>query len=113
MARMIRSLGVLGTAALALSGCATMADPFVQLVTDTSMTTAIKARLATEARVGTLTGIGVHTSDDMVRLTGTVADDAERRQVETIARRLAGDNRVINELQVAGGTSGSPRAQKE
>ena len=112
MTRMIRSLGVLGTAALALSGCATMSDPFVH-VNETSMTTAIKARLATDARVSTLTGIGVHTSDDIVRLTGTVADDAERRHVETIARRLAGDNRVISELQVAGGTSASPRAQKE
>ena len=113
MARMVRSLGVLGAAALALSGCATMTDPFVQLVNDTSMTTAIKARLATDARVSTLTGIGVHTSDDMVRLTGIVADDAERRHVETIARRLAGDNRVISELQVAGGTSASPGAHKE
>ena len=113
MTRMIRSLGVLGTAALALSGCTTMSEPFVQLVNDSSMTTAIKARLATDTRLSTLTGIGVHTSDDLVRLTGTVADDAERRHVETIARRLAGDNRVISELQVAGGTSASPRAQKE
>jgi osmotically-inducible protein OsmY len=49
----------------------------------------------------------------MVRLTGTVADEAERQRVQTIARRLAGDNRVISELQVAGAPAASPRAQKQ
>jgi osmotically-inducible protein OsmY len=112
MARMILCLGVLGTAALALTGCGTMTDSFVQVVNDTTMTTEIKTRLAKDARLGTLTGIGVHTSDDMVRLTGTVTDEAERRRIETIARGVAGDNRVISELQVAG-ASASPRTQKE
>jgi osmotically-inducible protein OsmY len=112
MVWMIRSIGVLGTA-LALAGCSTMTEPLVQLVNDTSMTTEIKTRLATEANPRTLTGIGVHTSDDMVRLTGTVADDAERRQIETIARRIAGDNRVVSDLRVATEPAAAPRAQKQ
>ena len=91
MTRMMRVIGVLGTAALGLAGCASMTDPFVQLVNDSTMTTEIKTRLATEGNLGTLTKVGVHTSNDMVRLTGTVADEAERQRVETIARRLAGD----------------------
>jgi osmotically-inducible protein OsmY len=49
----------------------------------------------------------------MVRLTGTVADEAERQRVESIARSLAGDNRVVSELQVAGAPSAAPRAQKK
>jgi osmotically-inducible protein OsmY len=112
MTRMIRGVGVLGTAALALAGCASLSEPFVQLVNDSSMTTAIKTRLATDAHLSTLTAVGVHTSQDMVRLTGTVADEAERQRVETIARRLAGDNRVVSELQVAGAPSAAARAQK-
>jgi osmotically-inducible protein OsmY len=113
MVWMIRSIGVLGAASIALAGCSTMTEPLVQLVNDSSMTTEIKTRLATEANPRTLTGIGVHTSDDMVRLTGTVADDAERRQIETIARRIAGDNRVVSDLRVATEPAAAPRAQKQ
>jgi osmotically-inducible protein OsmY len=111
MTRMIRSISLFGIAVLALAGCS-MTEPFVQLVNDSAMTTEIKTRLATDAHLSTLTAIGVHTSNDMVRLTGTVADEAERQRVETIARRLAGDNRVLSELQVAGGPTAAPRAQK-
>lgn len=113
MVRMIRSMGTLGIAALALASCSTMTEPLVQAVNDTSMTTQIKTRLAMDGNIRTLTGIGVHTINDVVRLTGTVADDAERQRIETIARRIAGDNRVVSELQVAGGPAASPRAQKE
>jgi osmotically-inducible protein OsmY len=113
MARLIHALGVLGTTTLALAGCSSLTESFVQVANDTSMTTAIKTRLATDTGVGSLTGIGVTTDDDQVRLTGTVADEAERRRVETIARRLAGDNRVVSELRVAGDAAASPRAQKE
>lgn len=113
MVTMIRPIGVLGAAALALAGCATMTEPLTQLVNDVSLTTAIKTRLATDTSFGTLTGVGVQTSDDMVRLTGTVTNAAERERIETIARRIAGDNRVVSDLQVAGDPSASPRAQKE
>jgi osmotically-inducible protein OsmY len=112
MTTMLRSIIVLGTAALASTGCA-MTEPFVQLVNDSHMTTSIKSRLATDARLGTLTAVGVHTSDDVVRLTGTVGDEAERQQVESIARSLAGDNRVVSELQVAGAPPATGRAQKQ
>lgn len=112
MTTRLRSITVLGTAVLALTGCA-MTDPFVQLVNDSHMTTSIKTRLATDAHLSTLTAVGVHTSDDVVRLTGTVADETERQRVETIARSLAGDNRVVSELRVASAPSAAPRAQKE
>jgi osmotically-inducible protein OsmY len=111
MTRMIHRVVVIGTAVLALTGCA-MTEPFVQLVNDSQMTTQIKTRLATDAHLSTLTAVGVHTSNDVVRLTGTVADDAERQRVESIARSLAGDNRVVSELQVAG-ASAAPRTQKQ
>jgi hyperosmotically inducible protein len=110
MTTMLGSVIVIATAALASAGCG-MTQPLVQVVNDSYMTTSIKTRLATDARVGTLTDVGVHTSDDMVHLTGTVADEAERRHVESIARSIAGDNRVVSELRVAGAAPASTRAR--
>lgn len=112
MTRLTRAL-VLGTVAMAVTGCASVRDPVVQFFNDTTTTSEIKTRLATEARLGTLSSVGVETSGDWVRLTGTVASEAERRQVESIARSVAGDNRVISELRVAGSPAAAPRAQKE
>jgi osmotically-inducible protein OsmY len=59
-----------------------------------------------------MTGIKVRTTDDMVWLTGTVATEAQRQQADAIARRIAGDNRVVNQLIVTGSPSASPTAQK-
>jgi osmotically-inducible protein OsmY len=109
MTRLTRSISVLAAVTLALTGCATVHDPIVQFYNDSSTTAAIKTRLALD-RPGSITAIGVDTTDDMVRLTGTVASEAERRQVEAVARDVAGDNRVINELRVAG-SAPAPRAQ--
>ena len=51
--------------------------------------------------------MGAEYHDDVVTLTGTVADDTERQRVEAIARRVAGDNRVLSELKVANSASAS------
>jgi BON domain-containing protein len=107
MKRTLRSIGVLA-AAVIFTGCGTMTvNPIVQYLDDTATTTAIKTRLATEGSVGSLTGIGVKTRDDVVVLTGTVRDEAERQRAEAIARRVAGDNRVLSELRVASPASAS------
>lgn len=100
MTRLTRSIGALA-ATLALTGCTSLREPIVQFFHDSSTTTAIKTRLAMDGRPSTLAGIGVHTSDDVVRLTGTVASEAERQRVEAIARHVAGDNRVVSKLRVA------------
>jgi osmotically-inducible protein OsmY len=110
MSRLTRAICALA-AVLTLTGCASVREPVVQFLNDSSTTTEIKTRLARE-HFGSLTSVGVTTTDDMVRLTGTVADDAERQRVEAIARGVAGDNRVVSELQVAASPSAAPRAQK-
>ena len=108
----LRSIAALAVLAVALAGCGTMTvNPIAQFLDDSATTTAIKTRLATEGSLGSLTGIGVSTRDDVVRLTGTVATNAERQQVESIARRIAGDNRVASELQVTESVSASPAAE--
>jgi hyperosmotically inducible periplasmic protein len=112
MTRLTRSIAVLAaTLMLPLTGCMSLHDPVVQFFNDSSITTEIKTRLAIDAPTSMAT-IGVNTSGDMVRLTGTVADEAERQRVEYIARDIAGANRVISELKVAGSPSAAPRAQK-
>ena len=104
----LRSIAALAAVAIAMTGCGTMSvNPIAQLIDDTGTTTAIKTRLATEGNIGSLTGIHVQTRDDVVRLSGTVADESERARVESIARRIAGDNRVVSELTVANGVSAS------
>ena len=113
MNRIRRTIGMLAAAGLVLAGCGTMTvNPIAQFIDDASMTSTIKTRLAAEAGIGSMTGIGVRTSDDVVWLTGTVADDSERQRIEAIARRIAGDNRVVSELRVTGSPSASPTAQK-
>jgi hypothetical protein len=105
----LRALGVFLTVAATTAGCGTMSvNPVVQYLDDTATTTAIKTRLATSAGMGSLTHVGVSTRDDVVRLSGTVTDDATRRQVEAIARNIAGDNRVVSELQVASASASPP-----
>ena len=112
MTRLTRSIGMLA-ATLALAGCTSLREPIVQFFNDSSTTTEIKTRLAMDGRLAHVVTLGVHTSGDMVRLTGTVADEAERQRVEAIARDVAGSNRVISDLKVAGSPSAAPRAQKE
>jgi osmotically-inducible protein OsmY len=111
MTRLIRSVAVLAVVA-GLTGCASVRDPIVQFFNDSSTTTEIKTRLAMDGQLGSITSFGVQTTDDRVRLTGTVADEAERQRVERIARDVAGANRVVSELKVAGSASAAPRAQK-
>jgi hyperosmotically inducible protein len=109
----LRSIGALAAVAAALTGCGTMSvNPVAQFLDDAGTTTAIKTRLATEGGFGSLTGIGVSTHDDVVRLTGTVSDESQRARVEAIARRVAGDNRVISEIHVTSSASASVSGQK-
>ena len=109
----LRSIAALAAVAVALTGCGTMTvNPVAQFLDDSGTTTAIKTRLATEDGLGSLTGIGVTTHNDVVRLTGSVSDESQRARVESIARRIAGDNRVISEIHVTNSASASVSGQK-
>jgi len=111
MTTRLRSIAALVAVTVTVAGCGTMSvNPIVQYLDDTGTTTAIKTQLATQ-NFRSLTGIGVHTRDDVVYLTGSVADDSERQRVETIARRVAGDNRVVSELRVSSAASASVSAE--
>ncbi len=99
---------------LLLVGCAGVAGCGVldrqaigQMYDDLSMTAAIKRRLATEEGLGTLRHVNVSTDEDMVTLTGAVADKATRARIDRLVRNIAGHNRVINRLRVEGSATAS------
>jgi len=88
-------------AALLLSGCSLVSDMSPgQMLNDVTTTTTIKSRLAASEGMATLTSVHVRTDNDMVHLTGTVEDEATRQRIDKVARGVAGDNRVNNQLQI-------------
>lgn len=95
------TLGPLVGAIVLAAGCSLVSGGSPgQLINDTTATTTIKSRLAASEGMGTLTTVHVRTDNDMVHLTGTVKDDAARTRIDRIARNVAGDNRVDNQLQI-------------
>jgi osmotically-inducible protein OsmY len=66
---------------------------------DTSITTAVKARLASD-QMGTVTRIDVETTRGIVHLNGVVDSTAEKARLEQVAANVEGVNRVVNNLQV-------------
>lgn len=102
---MIRRSTLIVAIVLALSGCTATE----QLLSDAAMTTAIKSKLANEEGIGTLADISVDTTDDLVTVSGTVADETERQRIAEIARKIAGDNKFVDALRVVGSPSAAPR----
>jgi hyperosmotically inducible protein len=101
---MIRRSTLIVAIVLALSGCTATE----QLLSDAAMTTAIKSKLANAEGIGTLTDISVDTTDDLVTVSGTVADETERQRIAEIARKVAGDNKFVDALRVVGSPSAAP-----
>jgi len=102
---MIRRSTLVVAIVLALSGCTATE----QLLSDAAMTTAIKTKLANAEGIGTLSDISVDTTDDLVTVSGTVADETERQRIAEIARKIAGDNKFVDALRVVGSPSAAPR----
>jgi osmotically-inducible protein OsmY len=99
--RLRRYLSAAIASALVLTGCGALTGkPFPQAVSDVTLTTQVKSRLAAIQGVGSITSISVNTSDDWVTLRGVVADEATRQRVLRAAGAVAGDNRVIDNLSV-------------
>jgi osmotically-inducible protein OsmY len=70
------------------------------VIDDSTITTSIKAELAKDVRVGTLTGIEVNTTKGVVTLAGKVHNKEEKQLVEKIAGGVEGVKKVENNLQV-------------
>ena len=99
---MIRLTALVVAAALAFGGCGALTGrPVETWAQDRGLTARVKARLvAMEPR--TLTRIHVDTYENIVYLTGGVANVGMKRRAETIAAGVSGVERVVNNLHVAG-----------
>jgi hyperosmotically inducible periplasmic protein len=67
---------------------------------DTVITTTVKAELAKDVRLGTLTGIEVNTTQGVVTLAGKVHNSEEKAAVEQKVRSVEGVVKVNNMLQI-------------
>jgi Cu-Zn family superoxide dismutase len=67
---------------------------------DTAITAAVKAKLAADVRLATLTNVEVTTESGNVSLRGKVEGEEQKRQCEEIARGIEGVARVLNYLEV-------------
>jgi osmotically-inducible protein OsmY len=98
---LIHSVLVVAFLATALVGCDSGTGKKVgQNVDDSSITAAVKAKLAAEQGATTLTGINVDTSGGTVSLSGTVDSEAMKQRAATLAQQVDGVTRVVNNLQV-------------
>ena len=82
-----------------LAACKTTSSPRSQ-VDDAAIKTSVKAKLAADVRLSTLTNVEVNSTEGVVTLAGKVRTDEERRMAGDVARSVDGVVRVNNELQV-------------
>ncbi len=96
---MILAMAVL----LLMSACHAMTGETTgQYFSDSAITTAVKAKLASQDRAATLTRVGVETNQGVVTLTGVAKDDASKKLAGELAASVRGVQGVNNNLQVQG-----------
>jgi len=97
--------GIAATLGLGAAGCGNPADQSsrqagaTQGITDASITTGVKAKLAMERNLDS-SDITVTTANGTVTLTGSVSDAAAKSAAETATRSFAGVTDVNNRLSV-------------
>ncbi len=95
-----------GLAALALAvtvaaaSCVKSTTSAGRQVDDAAIKTAVKAKLAADVKLSTLTNIEVNSTNGVVTLAGQVRDESDRIAAENVARSVDGVVRVNNNLQV-------------
>lgn len=60
----------------------------------------VKAKLANDVGLRTMTGVEVDANGQTVTLRGTVSSPEQKHEAEVAASQVSGVNRVVNELQV-------------
>ena len=100
MVRAINQIAILVLFVFLAAACQSMTGETAgENVSDTSITSAVKAKLAGD-RVGTLTQVGVETVRNTVYLTGVVPTADDKRRAGEIARNVDGVKEVVNNLQI-------------
>jgi osmotically-inducible protein OsmY len=83
-----------------LSVASYAAESVGNVVDDTVITTTVKAELAKDVRLATLTSIEVSTTQGVVTLAGKVHNSEEKAMVEQKVRGVNGVVKVNNELHI-------------
>jgi hyperosmotically inducible periplasmic protein len=96
----ILATAVLASSAMFAEGCNTSQPPNRQ-VSDSQITTQVKAKLASDVRPSSLTDIDVNTTNGVVTLAGQVEDAEVKHSAETVTASVPGVVAVNNNLQVA------------
>ena len=96
--RILQTVAVLVLVAF-VAGCKTTSSPGRQ-VDDAAIKTAVKAKLAADVKLSTLTNIDVNSTNGVVTLSGQVRDESDRVVAVAVARSVDGVVRVNNELQI-------------
>jgi len=100
MHKLIKPILPLIALVLMLAGCqALTGDTLGQNIDDTTITTAVKGKLAAD-KGSSVTRVQVDTNRGVVALTGTVESAADRARAEQITRTVGGVKGVANNLQV-------------
>jgi hyperosmotically inducible protein len=100
-----RRQSILGLVALAVAltiagaSCKTTSSPGRQ-VDDAAIKAAVKAKLAADVKLSTLTNIEVNSTNGVVTLAGQVRDETDRIAAVAVARSVDGVVRVNNKLQI-------------
>ncbi len=87
-------------ALVALVGACRTTSSAGRQVDDSSIKAAVKAKLAADVRLSTLTNIEVNSTNGVVTLAGQVRDESDRIAAGEVARSVDGVVRVNNDLQV-------------
>ncbi len=103
MKNLFRSISVLVALTVALmvfgASCKTTSSPSRQ-VDDAAIKASVKAKLAADVKLSTLTNIEVNSTNGVVTLAGMVNDESDRIAAENVARSVDGVVRVNNNLQI-------------
>ena len=93
-------LMALGVSIFLTIGCQTNPQTTGHYIDDTAITTSVKAHLATDGPLKTMTQISVKTVENTVYLTGVAATLQAKNRAEEIARQVDGVQRVENNITV-------------
>jgi len=96
--RILQTAAVLVLVGFVIS-CKTTSSPGRQ-IDDAAIKTSVKAKMAADVRLSTLTNIEVNSTNGVVTLAGQVENESDRAQAAMVARSVDGVVKVNNELQI-------------
>ena len=100
MTRTSHILVAIGASLFLTLGCHSNPQTAGHYIDDSAITTSVKAHLATDGPLKTMTQISVKTVENTVYLTGVAATVHDKSRAEEIARQVEGVHTVVNNINV-------------